>query len=401
MTLAFALRNLARHPLRTALTVLGVAVTSAMLLDMVMLGGGLDRSFGDLLLTRGYQVRISPKGTMPFDSEATISDFSSLKKTLESNPAVSSVAPVLGATLYAAGAGADRTAGGEALVAYGLDPGNQGLYRVRRGADLTQSRPEGVVISEATANDLRLSPGDSVVLTAGLDPLASGFQTGNEAVVLGVVEWLYDFQGQRSVGLLLPQLQRLTGTASRDPISFAMVRMGDGRDVAQETAALQRQLPRVQISSVADLVEQFRRRLLYFRQLSLILGTLSLAVSAVLLLTLLTVTVNERLGEIATLRALGFSVATVVKQIVIEGALLTLAGATLGTGLGLVTARYLDSILTSFPGLPAAVSFFVARPQSLVVAAAMLLTVGLVAGVIPALRAARLPVAVTLHQEAT
>ena len=44
-----------------------------------------------------------------------------------------------------------------------------------------------------------------------------------------------------------------------------------------------------------------------------------------------------------------------------KGIALTVIGSALGILLGLVTARYLDAILTSFPGLPAAFSFFVPR----------------------------------------
>ncbi len=71
--LLWGLKSLGRHPLRTALSLAGIAVASAMLLDMVMLSGGIEKSFSDLLLARGYHIRLTPKGTLPFDTEATIS----------------------------------------------------------------------------------------------------------------------------------------------------------------------------------------------------------------------------------------------------------------------------------------------------------------------------------------
>ena len=55
-----SLRTLARRPLRAALAISGVAVASAMLLDMVMLSGGIERSFEQMLLGRGYQIRSPP-----------------------------------------------------------------------------------------------------------------------------------------------------------------------------------------------------------------------------------------------------------------------------------------------------------------------------------------------------
>jgi putative ABC transport system permease protein len=111
--------------------------------------------------------------------------------------------------------------------------------------------------------------------------------------------------------------------------------------------------------------------------------------------------VNERLGEIATLRAIGISRATVIRQVLVEGTALTIIGGALGIVLGIATARYLDSILTSFPGLPAAFSFFVPRPESLATAGLVLLVTGSLAGLYPAWLAARAPIAATLRAEAT
>jgi putative ABC transport system permease protein len=66
-----------------------------------------------------------------------------------------------------------------------------------------------------------------------------------------------------------------------------------------------------------------------------------------------------------------------------------------------MTARYLDAILTSFPGLPAAFSFFVPRADTLTVAVVVLLVTGSLAGLYPAWLASRAPIAATLRAEAT
>jgi ABC-type lipoprotein release transport system permease subunit len=78
---------------------------------------------------------------------------------------------------------------------------------------------------------------------------------------------------------------------------------------------------------------------------------------------------------------------------------LTAIGGALGAALGTATARYLDAILTSFPGLPAALSFFVAEPRSITVAAAVLGLTGAAAGLYPAWLASRAPIAATLRAE--
>ena len=99
---AWGLRSLLRQPLRTALSLAGIAVAAAMLLDMVMLSGGIDKSFTELLLGRGFQMRLTPKGTLPFDTEATMAGASGIVATLRRDPAVAAAGAVLGTSLYGA-----------------------------------------------------------------------------------------------------------------------------------------------------------------------------------------------------------------------------------------------------------------------------------------------------------
>jgi putative ABC transport system permease protein len=234
-----------------------------------------------------------------------------------------------------------------------------------------------------------------------LDPQVVTAAVGRKLVVRGIVRWVYDYRGQPSVGTVLPVMQSLAGQRIGDHVSLLMVKVREDTAAALVAARLRTAFPQLEVNSVADLVRHFKQRLVYFRQLSYILASMSLVVTVLLIGTLLTITVNERLGEIATLRAIGISRATVVREILLEGAVLTLLGSSLGIVLGLLTARYLDSILTSFPGLPAAFSFFVPRGDSLTTAALVLLLTGVLAALYPAWLAARAPIAATLRTEAT
>jgi putative ABC transport system permease protein len=389
-------RSLARHPLRTALSLAGIAVAAAMLLDMVMLSGGLERSFADLMLTRGFQIRVTPAGTLPFDADATIAGAGGLRDTVRADPRVAVAGAVLGASLHARRGDSVVT-----LFAYGVEPEAQGIYQLESGRDLAPGDSVGLLLSQPAAAILHARPGDQVTLAASLDPGTAGARAERTFVVRGIVRWLYDYRGQRSIGLPLATLQAMTGRAAEDRVSLLMVKVRPGADAGLVARSFRERHPRVAANSVADLVAAFRVRMLYFRQLAWILGTVSLLVTILLVTTLLTITVNERLGEIVTLRAIGVSRAHVVRQVMAEGLALTLLGALLGAALGLVTARYLDAILTSFPGLPAAFWFFVPRPDAIALAGAALLVTGTLAGIYPAWRAAGAPIAATLRAEAT
>jgi len=393
--IAWGLKSLGRQPLRTALSLAGIAVASAMLLDMIMLSGGIDQSFSDLVLRRGYQIRLTPKGTLPFDTEATMAGASEIVAALRRDPAVEAAGAVLGTSLY--GRATDTLV---TLFGYGVEPEAQSLYQVTAGRDLAPDDSDAVLLSEPAARLLGAGVGDTVTLVGRLDPQVVTAAVGRRTVVRGMVHWIYDYRGQPSVGTLLPVMQRLA-RQGHDRASIIVVKALEDRRVPALAASLRARYPQIEVNSVADLVAHFRERLVYFRQLSFILGSMSLIVTVLLIATLLTITVNERLGEIATLRAIGVSRATVVGQVLAEGITLTLIGAVLGILLGLVTARYIDAILTSFPGLPASFSFFVPRADVLSLAALVLLATGSLAGLYPAWLASRAPIAATLRAEAT
>jgi putative ABC transport system permease protein len=392
----WSLKNLRRRRLRTALATAGIAISAAMLLDMVMLSGGIEKSFAELLTGKGYQIRLSPKGTLPFDTEATLAAAGETVERLRRNPHIAEAGAVLGTSLY--GRRGDSLV---TLFGYGIQPEAQALYWVEQGGDLAPGDTTGVLLSVAAAELLGAKLSDSVLLMGQLDPQVAIGGVSRTMVVRGLVRWAYDYRGQPSIGTILPVMQTLAFGSRVDRASLILVKARSDEAAADVAARLRPEFPRLEVYSVADLVRFFKQRLVYFRQLSYILGTISLIVSVLLITTLLTITVNERLGEIATLRAIGISRSTIVRQVVIEGALLTVIGGGLGIIMGLGTARYLDSILTSFPGLPAAFSFFVPRRESLAIAGGVLFLAGSLAGLYPAWLAARAPIAATLRSEAT
>jgi putative ABC transport system permease protein len=394
--LGWGLKSLRRRPLRTALSLAGIAVASAMLLDMVMLSGGIEKSFSELLLARGYQIRLTPKGTLPFDTEASITGSSSVVKAIRAEPGVEAAGAVLGTSIY--GRTQDSLV---TLFGYGIQPEAQGIYQVTAGTDLVPDDTLGVLLSETAAALLRAAPGDTVELAGRLDPQIADAAVGRRLAVRGVARWIYDYRGQPSVGTVLPVMQRLGRETAADRASLLLVKAAADGAVESVASRLRQRFPGLEVNSVADLVVQAKRRLVYFTQLSYVLGGMSLIVAVLLVGTLLTITVNERLCEIATLRAIGVSRGTIVRQVLAEGVALTVLGAGVGILLGLATAEYLDAILTSFPGLPAAFSFFVPRADTLSLAALVLLVTGSLAGLYPAWLASRAPIAATLRAEAT
>jgi putative ABC transport system permease protein len=393
MRLALASAALRRHRGRTLLAVFGVAVSAALLLDMMMLATGMRESFREFLLVSGFQVRVTPKGTLPFDSEATIEHAGAVLAALRARPDVEAVSPILGAQVH-------TLRGDRALTAFavGIDPAVQGDYELLRGADVRA--PEGIVANEPYFRRTGRRLGDTVDVAAGFDPQFRSYAGRRALVLVGAGRFYYTAADQPVLAVPLATLQQMGGPSRADRVSLLMVKVRDGARPEEVRRWIEGAFPKVTAISTETAMQQVEERLGYFRQLAFILGAISLVVGFLLVTTLVTVSVNERTGEIAVMRAIGVSRAHVVHQIVLEGVAITVGGAALGLGLGLVTARYLNAILSDFPGLPAEFDFFLFQPAAAWRSLGLLVASGILAGVYPSWRAASLPIANTLRREA-
>jgi putative ABC transport system permease protein len=388
---ALALASLRRHAARTGLGILGVAVAAALLLDMVMLATGMRESFRRFFLIQGFDLRIAPKGTLPMDTEATIGDARELLDALRANPDIASATPVLGAQLHLIGQGMTT-------FGVGVDPATQADYQLERGDPVADR--DRVVVNTAFLTRAHARVGDTLDVATGFDPQLRTYAGRRRLVVAGVGRFFYTASNEPVVALPIVTLQAMGGARRADRASLFLAKVQSGVDADSVAAWVDRRFPRVSTLSTPAALRQIDERLGYFGQLAVILGAVSLTVGFLLVTTLVSVSVNERIGEIAVMRAVGVRRSRVVMQIVLESLGLSVAGTVLGLGLGLVTARYLNAILSDFPGLPSAFHFFLFQPVAAWRALGLLVTAGVLAGLYPAWRASALPIAATLRREA-
>lgn len=391
MMISLSVRTLARRRARTLLALGGIAVSAALLLDMTMLASGLTDSFGELTRAQGYALRVTPAGTLPFDSEAGIPRADSVAASILRVRGVRALAPVLGAQLYLAGA----QEAGDPLFTVGVDPAAQMLYVITGG---TAPATGEVVVSEPLAAALGLGPGSELRLAAELDPSLGRPRDTRAYRVSAVADFLYDYAGQRSIALPLRDLQDLTGRT--DEVSLFAVAAREGHDEEALARELERTVRGISAYSTTELMAAMDQRLLYFRQLATILGSVAVVVTALLVGTIVTIGVRERFGEIATLRAIGVARRRLLAGIVAEGVTLAAVGCLLGLPLGFWMAGRLDRILLAFPGIPARLSFFVLDAERVAIAFGAVLLTGAMAGLLPGAGALRTPLAAALREEA-
>ncbi len=111
------------------------------------------------------------------------------------------------------------------------------------------------------------------------------------------------------------------------------------------------------------------------------IAAISLLVGGIGVMNIMLVSVTERIREIGLRKALGATPRVILRQFLTEASLLGLAGGLLGLGLGVIGSRVLPPLISQ----PVTVS-----PVAAGAALGISLVIGVVAGVYPASRAARL-----------
>lgn len=248
-----------------------------------------------------------------------------------------------------------------------------------------QAAARTIAIDERLAADAGLRLGDRVALSA-----ASG-APGDSAVVGAIVRRRADpaeiARGEYRIRLHLTQLQSLLGygdrvdrfaVATRSPASTdeALARINAAafgfrahrsRDIAVET------------STTFAVVSRFHRAI----------GVITVVASAIFLLCIMLLKVDERRRDVAALRLMGISARTVVRSVVLEAAAIAVLGSLAGVGVGAAASWIVNQHYQAVYRTP--LRFSIVTADIVLFAVALSLGLGIAAGWLAARRLVRTP----------
>jgi putative ABC transport system permease protein len=388
--LPFAWRSLVRQPARSTLGVLGVAAVGALLFDMLLLSEGLVVSMRDLFERMGFDVRVIATDQLPAGSP-DIRNASAIASKIAALPTVQSALTIRTEDADFEATAASAKNGSIVGIGEGAPP----PWTVLRGRDLRS--PQELVLNQHAAQTMHVEPGAMVVVRA---TCAGGTEAppSLQFLVVGIAELPFEAPEESAAGTTAASLSDACGTPQADLADFlAVTSTGDPDAAAADIAAIGGDL---RIFTNEQAIGQLQQGgFTYFRQISTVLSTITISFALLLITVLLTVSVNQRLGEVAALRALGFSRNRVVLDVLCESALIVGIGGLLSLPLGALMAAWLDGILKSMPGIPVELHFFVFEPKALLIHGALLIATAVIAALYPMRIVARLPIAATLRNE--
>jgi putative ABC transport system permease protein len=378
--LQLALKNLWRRPLRTGLTLLGLAVSVALMTCLLSFGQGYQSGLHNELDRMGMQLMLVPLGC-PYDAAAKALKGKSLDASLPASaldiarkdPGVAVAAPMYTAAV-------PRPTEGRTDLWVGIDEATRTLkpwWKLTEGSTWFKG-PDSVILgAEAASTEVR-KPGDRFYSP----------ETGKEFTVCGVLER----SGTSDDSLFFVPLataQQMFKEPNR--LTAVAIRLKDPSPPSVEAVSVRLQkVPGAQVATLSEMMGTFLNLIGAARTLILAIAIVAIAISGLSIFNTMMAAVLERTRELGVLRAVGMSRVGAFALMTTEAVVLSLTGAFLGFVLALLCGGALEHFIRPFiplapeGGLPSLTAMAVG--QGLV----LLLIVGFVAGLYPAWQACRL-----------
>jgi putative ABC transport system permease protein len=367
-------RNSARNPRRTAITAAALMVSIALVTGVSTIIASA-RSSIDEAVQKTVQADLVISGQQTGPIPPTF-DASVLTKAR----ALPGVAKVAG--FYQAAGEVD----GEQTYLGAVDD----LASVRQimglqatSGSLDSQTDRQVVVDERTAKDHKLSTGDTITIQ-----LPRG--TASRYTISGIYK-----RSDTMNGYLLPQ------SATKDFLppspSLALIQLRDGAQLSTVKADLDqlvRDSPEVSVQDRSEYVKQSTQIFDFILAMIQILLALAILIAILGIINTLALSVIERTRELGLLRAIGLGRSQTMRMIMVESVVITVFGAVLGivVGIGLGAAVVQALKKQGFTTL--------ALPWTqMVTYLALSAIIGVIAAILPAIRAARLNVLAAISYE--
>jgi putative ABC transport system permease protein len=390
-TIETGLRSLLGHRLRSVLTTLGILFGVAAVISTVGIGQASSDSVTARITSLGTNLlTISPGSSFSggvfggggSGNSLTMSDVTGLQDR-QSAPDIEAVAPVSQGRLSLVGASGNwsTTVSGSTSGWLVTNTRTIGSGTFITSQDVA-TRAQVIVLGPTTASSLGAGVGDLVTVKGmpfqviGVLAAAGSQGFGNQddlAVVPISTAQSELFGGGGSVQrILLSATSPATIGSAYLEANQILLQTHHLTDPSQADFTITTQ---TQVLSTAQAVTQTLTILLAS------VAAISLLVGGIGVMNIMLVSVTERTSEIGLRKALGATPGDLFRQFVIEAGTLTAAGGLLGVGLGLATGYLVPRF--------ANIAVTITAPPVLI-AVTVAVAVGLVFGVYPALRAARL-----------
>jgi len=353
------LRNILRRKTRSAFTILGISIGIATIIALGAVMNGLTTSMQGMLKTGRADFSVAQGGISDFI-------FSRIRenRTLEIMQ-LEAVEKAVGVLM-----GFYAIERNPYVITWGVNVEDFPMLGINVISGAAYTQEYEVIVGEVAAKEWNRTVGDKLTIKEAEFTITGIYQTGS----------MYQDKG---VTLQLSKLQEMQ--SQEGYVTIIYVQLKDGADVEETTRQIESEFPDlVTIKSVAEL-GKVDKGLETLDSATMAISLLAIIIGGIGVTNTIMMSVFERTREIGVLRALGWTKRRILTMILGESILLCVLAILLGSLFGVVGTRLLmlqPIIRGVLEPLLTAETF----TRAIIVA----LAVGLVGGLYPAYRAARL-----------
>lgn len=255
----------------------------------------------------------------------------------------------------------------------------------RAGVIPQESQPRTIAIDEALATRANLKVGDRVSVSAR--PGTAGDTVIVGAIVRRGADPSEVARGDLLVRMHLDQLQAISGYGDR--VDRFAIATRPGADIPRLIDRINRVAFGFKAYESREIAVETSRTFQVVSRFHRAIGIITIVASSVFLLCIMVLKVEERRRDIAALRLMGISRATVMRSIIIEAAVVAVLGSALGVVLGWIISQVVNWHYQALYQTPLA--FSIVTPPTVIFAVALSLVLGIAAGIVASLRFVRTP----------
>ncbi|WP_408662605.1 ABC transporter permease [Jatrophihabitans sp.] len=385
-----SLRNLAAHKVRLVLTVLSVVLGTAFVAGSFVFTDTLQRTFNGIFddTAVGVDVRVAAR-----DDNSSGVPLATLDR-LRAVPGVSKVEPGITGQIVLLGSDGKAVKGGGApsLGLSYLPPEQQIGDQFTFTAGSPPARPGEIALNPGAARLGKLTVGSHTrVLVPSKGML--------DVTLTGIYSTKTETGGY--IGALFPQAQALQLFTDGQHVGYVDI-AGNGVSQSELRDRIAQALPELQAKTGVqvrhDAKQEINNALKFINYFLLAFGAIALLVGTFIIYNTFSMLVAQRVRELALLRAIGASRRQVSRSVLLEAALVGLAGSAIGIAGGVGLAYGLRALLNSFDvGLPSGALQL--RPRTVLVALAIGVGVTLFSAYSPARRASKIAPVAAMREE--
>lgn len=375
-----ALKNLKRKRIRTVLTLLGIAVSTWVLISLLGFNQGYERSLGEDIDNLGFQILLTAKGC-PYEAATLMMQGGtglryipeSVLEDLSDHPEVESLTPMLMQAVFNPMVGEH---GG--ISAYqGVDPHSFPQMRpyleFEQGSWFTDSHARETVIGYEMAELEQREIGDYILIP----------EIYEELRVVGILK-RSGTQDDGSIFVPYKTLQEIFDVP--DKLTSVGIKVDPDADIAAFEERLY-DLPDVQVVSMALVQSTISNLVSTARIMVMSIAIIAILIAMVGVMNTILMSVFDRYQEIGIMKSMGASRRHIFRLIWTETVILCFLGGVVGALMSYAFASFTDSLIrVVLPYSPKGAMVQIDLPlviRSIVI----IVAVGLISGVYPAFRA--------------